>query len=248
MNNDFQEELNLHSAGAIIRHASVFNHLESHQNNFQLSKEFTDKWVLPLYMKIRNKHDLSWVDYLLELKNELTEDVTLTLLGDFNWRTRTVGAYLSVLKNYKNQIPIIGVHLLKSEVCYAGDLYALILAYYNTPETIEYLHKYLEYYLQKPELDFDQEAVLEAVAYLDVINKTNNLSKYLKLWNKMLEERNEISKVRNIQIAKIVEKQEGKESSEKYLKNLDQVIINPELSIKHITEQIKIFTRIETLF
>lgn len=66
MNNEFQEELNLHSAGAIIRHASVFNQLESHQNNFQLSKEFTDKWVLPLYMKIRNTHDLSWVDYLLD--------------------------------------------------------------------------------------------------------------------------------------------------------------------------------------
>jgi hypothetical protein len=107
MNNDFQEELNLHSAGAIIRHASVFNHLESYQNNFQLSKEFTDKWVLPLYMKIRNTHDLSWVDYLLELKNELTEDVTLALLGDFNWRTRTGGAYLSVLKNYENLTSLI---------------------------------------------------------------------------------------------------------------------------------------------
>ncbi|UPQ77237.1 DUF6000 family protein [Chryseobacterium nepalense] len=248
MNNEFQEELNLHSAGAIIRHASVFNQLESHQNNFQLSKEFTDKWVLPLYMKIRNTHDLSWVDYLLELKNELTEDVTLALLGDFNWRTRTVGAYLSVLKNYESQIPIIGVHLLKSEVCYAGDLYALVLAYHNTPETIEYLHQYLEYYLQKPELDFDQQAVLEAVAYLDIINKTNNLSKYLKLWNKMLIEQGEISKVRNIQIAKIIEQQEGKGSSEKYLKSLDQVIINPELSVKHITEQIKFLQELKPYF
>lgn len=133
-------------------------------------------------------------------------------------------------------------------MCYAGDLYALILAYYNTPETIEYLHKYLEYYLQKPELDFDQEAVLEAVAYLDMINKTDNLSKYLKLWNNILEERNEISKVRNIRIAKIIEKQEGKESSEKYLKNLDQVIINPELSIKHITEQIKFLQELRSYF
>lgn len=248
MNNDFQEELNLHSAGAIIRHVSVFNHLESHQNNFQLSKEFTDKWVIPLYMKIRNTYDPSWVDYLLELKNELTEDVTLMLLGDFNWRTRIVGAYLSALKNYENQIHIIGVHLLKSEVCYAGDLYALVLAYYNTPETIEYLHKYLEYYLQKPELYFDQEAVLEAVAYLDVINKTNNLSKYLILWNKMLEERGKISELRKIQIAKIIEHQQNKESSEKYLKSLDQVIINPELSIKQITEQIKFLQKLKPYF
>lgn len=133
-------------------------------------------------------------------------------------------------------------------MCYAGDLYALVLAYYNTPETIEYLHQYLEYYLQKPELDFDQQAVLEAVAYLDIINKTNNLSKYLKLWNKMLIEQGEISKVRNIQIAKIIEQQEGKGSSEKYLKSLDQVIINPELSVKHITEQIKFLQELKPYF
>jgi hypothetical protein len=110
------------------------------------------------------------------------------------------------------------------------------------------LYQYLEYYLQKPELDFDQEAVLETVAYLDIINKTNNISNYLKLWNKMLNERGEISKIRNIQIAKIIEQQEGKESSEKYLKSLGQVIINPELSVKHITEQIKFLQELKPYF
>jgi hypothetical protein len=248
MNDDLKNQMNLHSAGATVRHASVFNHFETYRNDFQLSQEFIDKWVLPLYMKIRHIGDNSWIDYLKQIKDEITEEVTLALLGDFNWRTRTVGAYLSVLKNYENQIDIIGIHLLKSEVCYAGDLYALIFAFYNKPKTIEYLNQYLEYYLQKPELYFDQESVLEAIAYLDTVNNTNNLSKHLNQWNKMLENRGEISKIRSIQIAQIIEEQEGKDNAQKYLSSLNQVIINPELNIKNISEQIQLLHELKNYF
>ncbi|SEW47851.1 hypothetical protein SAMN05421841_3645 [Chryseobacterium wanjuense] len=248
MNNDLQNEMNLHSAGATVRHASVFNHLETYKNQFQLSQEFINKWVLPLYMKIRNPHDNSWIDYIKHHKDEITEEVVLALLGDFNWRTRTVGAYFSAIKNYENQIDIIGIHLLKSEVCYAGDVYAVVLAFYNTPKTIEYLNQYLEYYLQKPELYFDQERVLETVAYLDSVNKTNHLSKHLDQWNTMLESRGEISKIRTIQIAKIIEEQEGKTKAQNFLNTLNHVIINPELSTKHISEQIVLLNKLRDFF
>jgi hypothetical protein len=248
MNDDLKNQMNLHSAGATVRHASIFNHLETYQNDFQLTQEFVNKWVIPLYMKIRHTDDNSWVDYIKQLKNEITEEVTLALLGDFNWRTRIVGAYLSALKNYENQIDIIGIHLLKSEVCYAGDLYATILAFYNQPKTLEYLNQYLEYYLQKPELYFDQESVLEAVAYLDTVNRTSNFSKHLNQWNAMLESRGEISKIRNIQIATIIEEQEGKDKAQKYLNSLNQVIINPELNIKRISEQIDLLNELRDYF
>lgn len=248
MNDDLKNAMQLHSAGATVRHTSIFNHLETYRNDFQLSREFTDKWVIPLYMKIRNIDDNSWIDYLKDLKGEITEEVTLALLGDFNWRTRIVGAYLSALKNHENQIDIIGIHLLKSEVCYAGDIYAIILAYYNTPKTIDYLNQYLEYYLQKPELYFDQQSVLETVAYLDMINKTDNLSKHLRNWNKMLESRGQISNIRNIQIARIIEEQEGKDKAQKYLKSLNHMIINPELNTKYISEQIEFLNELSTYF
>lgn len=248
MDNDLQNEINLHSAGATVRHASIFNHLETHKNDFELTQEFINKWVIPLYMKIRNTNDNEWVEYLKQFKDEITEEVTLTLLSDFNWRTRTIGAYLSALKNYEDQIDIIGIHLLKSEVCYAGDLYAMVLAYYNTPKTIEYLNTYLDYYLQKPELYFDQESVLEAIAYLDMVNNTNNLSKHIKQWNTMLENRGEISKVRNIQIAKIIEEQEGAHRSQKFLNSLNHIIINPELNTKRIAEQIDFLNRLKDFF
>ncbi len=248
MNNDLQNELNLHTAGATVRHASVFNHLETYRNDFELSEEFIDKWVLPLYMNIRNMHDRSWVDYLIQYKEDITEKITLALLGDFNWRTRTVGAYLSALKGYSNQIDIIGTHLLKSEVCYAGDLYAVILAYYNQPETVAYLNRYLEYYLQKPELYFDQEAVLETIAYLDTVNKTNHLSRHWNQWNVMLESRGEISRIRNIQVARMIEEQEGKDQAQKFLESLNHVVVNPELNTQHITEQIKFLTELKVHF
>lgn len=189
MNEDLQNEMYLHPAGATVRHSSIFTHLVSYKNDFQLSEEFIDKWVVPFYMNIRDTSG-SWTEEIKHLKNEITEEVILALLGDFNWRTRTVGAYLSAVKNHEHHIDIIGTHFLKSEVCYAGDLYALILAFYNNEKTMEYLDQYLNYYLQKPHLYFDQESVLQTVVYLDRINKTNHFAKYTDDWKKMQEYRN----------------------------------------------------------
>lgn len=248
MDNDLQKKINLHTAGVTITHASAFDHLETYRNDFELSKEFIDQWVLPLYMNIRNMQDRSWADYLIQYKEDITEDVTLALLGDFNWRTRTVGAYLSALKGYRSQVDLIGTHLLKSEVCYAGDLYAVVLAYYNEPESVAYLNRYLDHYLQKPELYFDQEAVLETIAYLDTVNSTTHLSRHLKQWNTMLEGRGELSRIRNIQFAGIIEEQEGKDDAHKFLESLKHVIVNPELNTKAVAEQIQFLTELKAFF
>ncbi len=237
MNENRQNEINLHSAGATVRHRSDFDHLKSHKNDFELSKEFIDQWVLPFYMEMQHTSG-SWIEDLKQLKNEITEEVTLALLGDFNWRTRTVGAYLSAIKNYENQIDIIGVHLLKSEVCYAGDLYALVFAFYNNQKTIDYLNQYLDYYLQKPQLYFDQERVMETLVYLDGINGTNNFSKHLNQWEKMLQDRHEISKIRNRQTAEIIKQQEGKVKAEEFLKATNNFKFKYNLDTEWITEQI----------
>jgi hypothetical protein len=47
---------------------------------------------------------------ILKNKNEITIDVCLSLLGDFNWRTRLVGAYFAAIKGYHKLIDIIGNH------------------------------------------------------------------------------------------------------------------------------------------
>ncbi|SFN22770.1 hypothetical protein SAMN05421594_1641 [Chryseobacterium oleae] len=243
MNEDLQNEINLHSAGATVRHRSDFDHLKSLKNEFDLDQEFINKWVLPFYMKIRHTSD-SWIEEVKQLKDEITEEVTSALLGDFNWRTRTVGAYFSAIKNYQNQIDIIGVHLLKSEVCYAGDVYALVFAFYNNEKALDYLNKYLDYYLQKPQLYFDQERVMETVVYLDTINGTHNFAKHLIHWEKMLENRNQISKVRNIQTAGIIEQHEGKTKAEEFLAATNNFKSKYDLDTEWVTEQVQLLNEL----
>jgi len=74
------------------------------------------------------------------------------------------------------------MHLLKSEVTYAGKTYALVLASFNTEKATVYLRNYLNYYLLNLDLWFDQREVLEALTYLDKINKTQHASEYTKNW------------------------------------------------------------------
>jgi tetratricopeptide (TPR) repeat protein len=240
MDDNLQNQISLHSAGATVRHLSSFDHLDSYRNDFELSSEFITKWVRPFYMNIRNLDDTSWIEHIKQLTPEITEEVTLALLGDFNWRTRLVGAYLSAVKNYENQIDIIGVHLLKSEVCCVGDLYAIVLAFYNNAKSNQYLNMYLEYYLHKPKLYFDQERVLEAVIYLDSINSTDHLLEHIDHWKDMLKKREVISNISNNQIAKMLEELQGKEKAEEYLNAVKNITFQYNLNNKYISKQIEI--------
>jgi hypothetical protein len=236
MNDNLENQINLHSAGAIVRHKTPFENLVSYRNDTELTQEFVEKWVNPFYMRIGHYSDTGWIDEIFDISSEITEEVTLKLLGDFNWRTRLVGAYFSAVKNYQSQIDIIGVHFLKSEVCCVGHIYALILAFYNSEKTIQFLEKYLDYYLEKPELYFDQESALEAIVYLDKINNTKLFEKLEKRWFEMNLKRNELQKDRAIMVSGIIEKEQGKQASEKYLKE----VLSAKNKIKSIdTEYIK---------
>ncbi len=229
MDENLNEQIELHSAGATVRHVSDFHNLKSHKNDFELTQEFIDKWVIPFYMEIGNYYDNGWIENIRQISSEITREITLKLLGDFNWRTRLVGAYFSAIKGYKEQIEIIGIHFLKSEVCCVGHIYAFVLAAYNDDRTLQYLTTYLDYYLQKPELYFDQENVMEAVAYLDKVNGTSNINDYLEKWADLQKARNELSKQSILQIAGILSEQEGKEKADKYLEDM---LSNREAEIK----------------
>lgn len=179
---NLNEMARLHSAGATVRHASDFEGLASHKNDFELPDEFISKWVVPFYMKVGAYNGIDWIEPFKKIKEEATRDVSLALLGEFNWRPRAVGAYLAAANGYTDLIDVIGVHLLKSEVCCVGHIYALTLSFFNTEKSIHYFNAYLDYYLRKPDLDFDQERVLQAVMFLDKTNGTNNLDKHYQAW------------------------------------------------------------------
>ena len=186
MDNNELEAIRLHIAGATVRHHSPFDSLKSFKNDFELTQDFIDKWVRPYYMEIGSTRN-QWIDLLKNVKSNITVDVIQTNLGNFDWRTRQTGAFFSAITNQTQFIDIIGTHLLKSEVCYAGTVYCEVLASFNSPKCVEFLNLYLDYYLSQPDLWFDQQAAMEAILYLDNVNATNHFAKHLENWNEFIK-------------------------------------------------------------
>ena len=180
---DLKEQIRLHTAGATVRHKSSFVNMISFNNKEELTQDFIDNWVVPFYFNI-GVIDENWVLQLIEIKEKLTKEIALKLLGDFDWRTRQTGTFFAVIKNYTDLTDIIGTHFLKSEVCFAGHTYAYSFASFNTDKSIDYLNRYLTYYLSKPNLWFDQQSAMEALTYLDKINGTNHILKHSENWLK----------------------------------------------------------------
>ena len=89
--------------------------------------------------------DKNWENLLIQTKDKITKEVVVKLLGDFNWRTRQTGAFFAAIKHFTDLTDIIGTHFLKSEVCYAGQVYAYTFASFNTETCIEYLDNCLLY-------------------------------------------------------------------------------------------------------
>lgn len=181
MDEKTKEAIRLHSAGATVRSTSPFETLEAFNNGFELSKEFITLWVVPFYMEIGQAND-EWTDKLVAVKGEITPGIIEKNLGNFDWRTRQTGAFFAAITNRPQYIDIIGTHLLKSEVCYAGGVYCTVLAWFNTPGCVAYLNAYLDYYLTRPDLWFDQRNAMEAILYLDKQNLTNNFEKHINNW------------------------------------------------------------------
>lgn len=180
------EAIRLHSAGATVRHRSPFEELESYQNEIEIDQSFREEWVIPFYFEL-HRNDEEWVTKIAELYPKINDEVILKNLGDFDWRTRSTGAFFAAIKDKKEYIEIIGTHLIKSEVCYAGRTYAKVLGYFNDEKGNEYLERYLDYYLKRKDLYFDQGDVFQAVKYLDEINGTNKIDKYVDDWNEYVK-------------------------------------------------------------
>jgi Family of unknown function (DUF6000) len=176
-----QKALRDHVAGNIIKHDSPFSSLLSHKNEAEVSHDFIQKWVRPFYMKIwRINSDCE--AGLIRILPEISDHIISQCLGDFNWRTRETGALFSAITNKDKYLDIIGVHLLKSEFCYAGKVYADVMAYFNNGKSISYLETYLEYYLRRPDLEFNQIEVMTALGYVNKENGTSIQSSLMELW------------------------------------------------------------------
>lgn len=176
--NSEKGEAELHSAGATVRHRNPFEGIVVPRNEFELSQEFIDKWVKPFYMTHLFEVDDITAKKFSTASKEIDLLIIGQLLGDFNWRTRITAAYFAAINNYQELEDIIGNHLLKSEVCDAGRGYCLALATFATSKSKEYLIRYLEYYLDKKDLWFDQAYAFVALEYFDKASSDRFLGKW----------------------------------------------------------------------
>ena len=181
------KQITRHIAGATVIHQSPFLKLKIPFVTKELSKDFIDKWVVPFYLERLmegNNYELRF----LQLQDEISPEIITKLLGYFDWRMRITGAYFAALKDYKQFTDFIGINLIKSEVCYAGEAYLVALASFNLPNATEYLIKYLDYYLFQPDLWFDQGDALAALIWLDTKNNTKLVERnqYLIKWESFI--------------------------------------------------------------
>lgn len=116
------------SVGSTNRSRNPVEKLEAHRNPQELSDEFIDQKVMPFCMV-----PLVWLNdqkftVFAQAAKTTTPDVVRELLGAFDYRPRIFDVYFAAIKGYKELTDILGMHLLQSEVCYAGAGYALAFA------------------------------------------------------------------------------------------------------------------------
>jgi len=152
---------------AIASHSSLpFENMELAGNHDVLPLEFTTQWVKPFYMGFLSPRK-ERLDAAIAAAKDITPGIVKILLEHFNWRTLTTGAYFAAVKRYIEFEDTIGILMLKSNFCYAGAAYCIALASFRTERSIGYLKQYLDYYLERKDLDHDQPEALCALWYID---------------------------------------------------------------------------------
>jgi hypothetical protein len=180
----------MHSAGTTVLHRSPFESLEVPVDVTPIPRELIDHWIVPFHM-----HTLQGVSALEEpLRLRFTDiDVPLVrrLLTYANWRPRSVAAAFATLRMDTDITDHLGRLLLRSDVCFAGTIYCFALARFNTERSIGYVREYLDYYLTRADLWYDQAQAMAALHYVDARNGTAYARGLLDGWRRFVANKSE---------------------------------------------------------
>ncbi|WP_329469653.1 DUF6000 family protein [Streptomyces sp. NBC_01723] len=116
----------------------------------------------------------------------------LSILFEGGWRERKTAAWLVAVAHRTEFRDLIGRLLLASEGPYAGAAYCVVLAKFGSAADAELLSAYLDHYLLRPDLDYDQAVVLGTLLYLDGILGSEYTTRFLGPdgpWDRWLEVR-----------------------------------------------------------
>ncbi|MFJ4412254.1 DUF6000 family protein [Streptomyces sp. NPDC088910] len=105
---------------------------------------------------------------------DLCEDARLinadeiAILLEGGWRERRTAAWLVAVSRRTEFREHLGNLLLASEVCCTGLAYSVTLASFGTARDAELLAAYLDRYLRRPDLAYDQAVVMAALRFIDL--------------------------------------------------------------------------------
>ncbi|MFB7429551.1 DUF6000 family protein [Streptomyces hydrogenans] len=97
----------------------------------------------------------------------ITADEIAKLL-ESGWRERRTAAWLIAVSRRTEFRERLGELLLASEVCCAGLAYSVALASFGTARDADLLAAYLDRYLRRPDLGYDQAVVMGALQFIDL--------------------------------------------------------------------------------
>jgi hypothetical protein len=187
MSESDEEAIVRHVRGAIVVHKSPFSSIEVPSSDDALSMQECEKFVSPFYRVSFRSVASDFMGSLRNVYPAVTPEMVELLLTEYDWRPRLTGAFFAALKHFNSVEDHIGRLLVRSDLCFAGKLYCVALAEFNSLCGFNYLTRYLEYYLTRPDLDYDQGDAMGAVAYLDAKNGTGHLERFRPLWKSYVE-------------------------------------------------------------
>ncbi|WP_330455519.1 DUF6000 family protein [Streptomyces sp. NBC_00820] len=123
---------------------------------------------------------------------EAAGDITpreLTILLEGTWRERKTAAWLIAVARRTEFRERLGEMLLASEVCFAGSAYCVTFATFATPADADLLAAYLDRYLRRPDLYYDQPAAMGALLHLDAKLRADQAARFLAadgLWHQWI--------------------------------------------------------------
>jgi len=159
-----------------------FETLISFHTEYEFDEGFYKKFIEPFYtVRIINLPSFK-IDYL-NIKAEINADIVKKIIGQPNWQERIVGAFFCAIENLTEFEDIIGVHFLKSELVHQGKGFALALASFNSIKSIDYLKKYLDYYLTRKDLYYEQNYAMSALKWIDEKTKSDHTKEYEKKYS-----------------------------------------------------------------
>ncbi|XHM63144.1 DUF6000 family protein [Streptomyces nigra] len=134
-------------------------------------------------------HGESFAQHLIDDAATITDAELEALLG-YEWRSRLTAAWLIGVDRRDRFRERIGALLLASEFCFSGSAYCFALARFGTHADAEILTAYLDHYLPRTDLRYDQHAALGALLRLDARLGTHHADRFTRpdgLWDQWVD-------------------------------------------------------------